>query len=93
MLPTPGAFVINLGDLLARWTNGLYKSTRHRVITPPAGIHRYSIPFFCQGHPDYIVRVIESCVKEGEAIKYGPIRAEDYLRMKFESTYLMAAGR
>ncbi|PVF97264.1 Clavaminate synthase-like protein [Serendipita vermifera] len=87
--PIPDAFVINLGDLLARWTNDEYKSTKHRVISPPPGIHRYSIPFFSQGHPDYIVRTIETCLKDGEQAKYGSIRAEDYLKLKFESTYNM----
>lgn len=87
--PTPNAFVVNLGDLLSRWTNDLYKSTQHRVISPPPGVHRYSIPFFSQGHPDYIIKVIKACIKEGEQEKYPPIRAEDYLRLKFESTYSM----
>ncbi|KAG8796475.1 hypothetical protein FRC17_007992 [Serendipita sp. 399] len=87
--PTPDAFVVNLGDLLARWTNNKYKSTKHRVISPPTGVHRYSIPFFSQGHPDYVVEVIPSCVAKGEEMKYQPIRAEDYLKMKFESTYTM----
>jgi isopenicillin N synthase-like dioxygenase len=59
------------------------------VTSPPAGVHRYSIPFFSQGKPDYIVRVIESCVEKGEAPLYPPIRAEDYLKLKFESTYKM----
>jgi isopenicillin N synthase-like dioxygenase len=87
--PTPNAFVVNIGDLLSRWTNDLYLSTQHRVTSPPPGVHRYSIPFFSQGHPDYIVQVIESCIEEGTEAKYKPIRAEDYLRLKFESTYSM----
>ncbi|KAG8824307.1 hypothetical protein FRC19_002077 [Serendipita sp. 401] len=89
VMPIPDAFVVNLGDLLARWTNDRYKSTKHRVISPPIGVHRYSIPFFSQGYPDYMVKVIPSCVAEGEQAKYPPIRAEDYLKTKFESTYRM----
>lgn len=87
----PNTLVVNLGDLLARWTNDRYKSTRHRVTSPPQGIHRYSIPFFSQGHPDYVVQVINSCIRPGEVAKYNPIRAEEYFKLKFESTYSIPA--
>ena len=88
---TPDAFVVNLGDLLQRWTNDLYKSTKHRVVSPPSGIHRYSIPFFSQGHPDYVITAIESCMQPGLEAKYPPIKAEAYLKLKFESTYSMGS--
>ena len=52
--PTPGAYVVNCGDLLT----GLYTSARHRVIAPPPGTLRYSVPFFCDGNPDYLVDVL-----------------------------------
>lgn len=47
--PVPGAFVIILGDLMARWTNGEWRSSPHRVVDPPdpssAAARRQSIPF------------------------------------------------
>ncbi len=43
--PRHGAFIVNLGDLLERWTNGAFLSTRHRVITT-SGRERFSMPFF-----------------------------------------------
>ena len=48
--PVPGAFVCNVGDLCERWTNGVFKSTVHRVVTKGgAGSERYSCAFFWWG--------------------------------------------
>ncbi|MEU4210977.1 2-oxoglutarate and iron-dependent oxygenase domain-containing protein [Streptomyces sp. NPDC026206] len=44
--PLPGAFVINLGELLEVATNGYLKATNHRVVSPPGTRERYSVPFF-----------------------------------------------
>jgi len=48
--PVPGAFVINIGDLMARWTNDRWRSTLHRVVDPPdpaaAAARRQSRPYF-----------------------------------------------
>jgi isopenicillin N synthase-like dioxygenase len=42
----PGAFVVNIGELLEYATNGYLKATVHRVISPSIGSDRISIPFF-----------------------------------------------
>lgn len=42
----PGAFVVNLGELLEVATNGYLKATNHRVVSPPGARERYSAPFF-----------------------------------------------
>lgn len=96
--PVEGALVVNAGDLLSRFTNGVYPSPQHRVIAPPPGSHRYSIPFFCHGNPDYLVDVLplsedwkdwaQSKGKDKEAgsavRKWEPITSGGYLEMKFE---------
>lgn len=44
--PVPGALVVNIGDMMEVWTEGLYKSTLHRVVHKSGG-YRVSVPFFC----------------------------------------------
>lgn len=44
--PVPGAFVVNLGELLEVATNGYLVATNHRVVSPPGATERFSVPFF-----------------------------------------------
>lgn len=97
--PTPGAFVINCGDLLSRLTNNVYTSAKHRVVAPPPGVHRYSIPHFCDGNPAYNVDVLPLGSEWKEWVQgkrgtapevkrlYQPIKAGEYFEKKWrEST-------
>jgi isopenicillin N synthase-like dioxygenase len=82
----PGSFVINQGDLMARWTNDRWLSTLHRVANPPeeagGGSRRLSIVFF--HHPNYDANVscLPSCVDAGVAPTYEPITVSDYYSVK-----------
>ncbi|HUA52111.1 MAG TPA: 2-oxoglutarate and iron-dependent oxygenase domain-containing protein [Candidatus Sulfotelmatobacter sp.] len=84
--PVPGAFVINIGDLMQRWTNDRWKSTLHRVVNPSdtAGWQgrRLSLGFFCHPNYDADVACLPSCLAEGERPKYDDILAGEYMRQK-----------
>jgi len=82
----PGSYVINQGDLMARWTNDRWLSTLHRVGNPPeeakGGSRRLSIVFFHHPNYDATVSCLPSCVEPGVAPTYEPITVSDYYRMK-----------
>jgi isopenicillin N synthase-like dioxygenase len=83
--PVPGAFVVNVGDLMQRWTNDRWVSTVHRVRAPEgewAGRSRRSIAFFQNPHPDAVVTVLPGCVPAGEEPSYEPVVFADWLRAK-----------
>ncbi len=76
--PIRGAFVVNIGDLMARWTNGAFASTFHRVYNA-SGRARYSIPTFVGANADTVIRVLPSCVSDDNPPKYEPIVAGEYV--------------
>ena len=79
------AFVINLGDLMRRWTNDKWSSTLHRVVNPPQdgrNHRRQSVAFFHNLNGDAVVSTIDSCRGEGGESKYEDIVAKDFLMMK-----------
>ena len=84
--PVAGTFVVNLGDMIARWTNDRYRSTLHRVVNA-SGRERYSIPFFFSGNPDHQVECIPTCLAPGETAKYPPTTVEAHLREMYRRTY------
>jgi isopenicillin N synthase-like dioxygenase len=77
----PGAFVVNIGDCLMRWSNDIYRSTPHRVL-PPARPRR-SIAFFLDPNPDSMIAALPGT---GPA-RYAPVTGADYLRSRLDATY------
>lgn len=84
--PIPGTFVINIGDLLARWTNDLFVSTPHRVVNR-SGAARYSIPVFFDPNYDTLVSCAEALRMKDEPPHYPPITCGDYVLSRFDSVF------
>ncbi len=88
--PVAGAFVVNLGDLMGRWTNQTYRSTLHRVINA-SGRDRYSVPFFYTGRADHVVECLETCRAPTETALHPPVTAIGHLMEMYSRTYAPAA--
>ncbi|XWS49132.1 hypothetical protein CRYUN_Cryun13aG0137400 [Craigia yunnanensis] len=80
-----GAFIVNIGDMMERWTNCLFRSTLHRVLPP--GHERYSVAFFISPNKDCIVECLESCCSESSPPRFPPISSLDYLEERLRLTY------
>ncbi len=78
----PGSFVVNVGDMLHRMSNGRLLSTPHRVINT-SGRERYSCPFFFDPH---VNAVIEPLPGTGSP-RFKPLKYADFLRSQLEATY------
>nr|GLL39728.1 2-oxoglutarate-Fe(II) type oxidoreductase isoform X1 [Ipomoea trifida] len=83
--PLKGAFVVNLGDMLERWSNLKFRSTLHRVLGN--GQERYSIPFFVEPSHDCIVECLPTCQSKDNPPKFPPIKCEKYLLQRYMDTH------
>jgi len=82
--PIPGTVVINTGDLMARWSNDVFKSTPHRVVPRPSAMKngRQSIAFFSDPDPEVLIETIPSCIGEDRPAHYEPITAGEHIRQR-----------
>jgi isopenicillin N synthase-like dioxygenase len=88
-VPIPDMVLVNTGDLMARWTNHVFCSTKHRVMLPhdvSLKQSRYSVAFFCHPNEDTEIVCLESCQKEKPPL-YPPILAGQYLISRLQATY------
>ena len=84
----PDFFVINIGDLLMRWTNDRWLSNLHRVVNPPEGSRptrgRLSVGFFSQPNYDALIECIPTCAGPGHPAKYEPVTSGKYRDLKYD---------
>ena len=89
--PPAGCLVVNLGDMMSRWTNGLWKSTLHRVANPKtlndASSRRQTLGYFM--HPDYdtVIEPIPTCIPTGASAKFAAITAGDHIAEKIRASH------
>ncbi len=88
--PIPGTLVVNVGDLLGRWSNDTYRSTPHRVINS-SGRERLSLVLAYDPNYESVVDSSLFCA-EGETPKYEPISCGDYLTWRFEKAFAYRTG-
>lgn len=82
----PGTFVVNVGDMLHRWSNGRLKSTPHRVINR-SGRPRYSCPFFYDPNVATDIAPLQSTITAQTPSRFAPINFGDFLRSELEAGY------
>ena len=91
VISKPGELVINIGDMLQRLTNGVLRSTSHRVVNPSPerrGRSRYSMPYFLHFRSDFLIEALPGTVPAGEQPKEPPITADDYLQERLREIKL-----
>jgi isopenicillin N synthase-like dioxygenase len=88
----PNSFVVNIGDLMMRWTNDRWISNTHRVVNPPATVaahaKRLSMAFFHQPNYDAMIE----CIAPTGKAKYPPVRSGEYRDLKYRQTALAQTG-
>ncbi|MEL6380900.1 MAG: 2OG-Fe(II) oxygenase family protein, partial [Cyanobacteria bacterium J06626_18] len=86
----PDTILVNTGDLMERWSNDVFCSTKHRVALPQSengARDRYSIAFFCQPDADAEITCLPTCQSEDNPPKYPSVKSGEYLLSRLEATY------
>lgn len=82
-------YIVNIGDMMQRWTNDRWLSNLHRVVNPPkaqrTSDRRMSIGYFLHPNYDAVIDCMASCQGPGSPAKYEPVRAGDMMRKKLEA--------
>jgi isopenicillin N synthase-like dioxygenase len=88
--PMPEAYVVNVGDLMQRWTNDRWPSTQHRVINRHSGRDRWSIAYFFDLDGDASIAPLPSCVSAQNPPRYAPITSAEHLAEMYRRTTVAA---
>ena len=84
--PIPDTFVVNIADMLARWTNDRWRSTPHRVRNP-SGHDRYSVPFFWDTDTESEIACLPTCTGPEQPARYEPVRFGHYVMERLDRNY------
>ena len=74
----PGAFLVNGGDMLRRWTNDRFLATPHRVLNR-SGAERFAIPFFFDCWAEHLMECLPTCASPENPSKYEPLTYVEYM--------------
>ena len=77
------SIVLNVADMLSRWSNGILKSTNHRVVNTDMSKSRYSMPYFVDPGRDVM---IENFTDQPD--QFDPISAYEYLKWRLSQSYV-----
>ena len=87
----PGAFIVNIGDAMMRWTNDRWISTQHRVVNPPVDpgqpTRRQSIAYFHNLPRDTVIECLPPFLGAGDTPKYPPITYGDYAELRYRQAH------
>jgi len=83
----PGTFIVNVGDVLSRWTNDVFNSTPHRVISPASDKDRYSIGYFFDPSLSTEIRTLPVFAKEEAGARYRPVQYSAYFSGRLDANY------
>ena len=87
--PIEGTYVVNIGDLLARWSNDRFESTAHKVLGS-GGRSRYSVGLFLDPNWDATVRPV---TEDGEVAKYGAVGCAEYIMERYDEAFAYRTDR
>ena len=90
--PIPGTWIVNVADMLSRWTNGRWQSTPHRVRNLSGG-DRYSNPYFFDMDMDSLVSCVPTCTSPQNPPRHPPVRYGDYLMERLDRNYAYRHGK
>lgn len=82
-------FIVNIGDLLMRWTNDRFISTLHRVANPAdgrPGTNRLSVAYFVAPNYDAVIECVPTCQGPDRPAKYPPVTVAGYRNARFAAT-------
>ncbi|MBI2738198.1 MAG: isopenicillin N synthase family oxygenase [Rhodospirillales bacterium] len=87
-----GAYVVNGGQLLQRWTNDVFLATPHRAVNRSGG-ERYALAFFCDSNIDWPIVSVPTCVGPDRPPKYPATYYTDYMVQYQKRTYDLLASQ